>query len=80
MVDISKKLQDLFRDVFDDPGLVIHPETTAADIPDWDSHTHISLIVAAEAMFGVRFRTAELEGLHNVGNFESLIREKLAAR
>ncbi|NHN85271.1 acyl carrier protein [Acetobacter musti] len=78
MTDISEALQDVFRDVFDDPDLVIGPETTAADIPDWDSHTHISLIVAAEAKFGVRFRTAELESLHNVGDFETLIRAKLA--
>jgi acyl carrier protein len=36
--------------------------------------------VATEAKFGIKFRTAELEGLHNVGHLVRLIQEKLAAK
>lgn len=79
MNDIYQKLQDVFRDVFDDPDIVLTPETTASDIQGWDSQAHISLIVAAEEKFGIRFRTAELESLHNVSDFADLIRKKSSA-
>ena len=76
---VYDELNGLFRDVFDDPALTVGPATTAADVPEWDSQNHIALIVAAEAHFGVRFRTAELESLKNVGDFVKLIKAKAAA-
>jgi len=60
-------LTALFRDVFDEPELVISPATTAADVEAWDSMTHISLMAAVEQRFGVRFRSAEVEKLASVG-------------
>lgn len=70
----------VFRDVFDDEDLVLTPETTADDIDGWDSQTHVLLIVAAEQHFGVKFRTAELESLKNVGHFAQLIASKCKER
>jgi len=75
---VYDELNAVFRDVFDDPGLTVGPGTTAADVADWDSQNHISLIVATEARFGVRFRTAELESLKNVSDFVRLIQAKAA--
>jgi acyl carrier protein len=72
-------LNIIFRDTFDDDTLVVHPGTTAADIADWDSQAHITLTVAVEEHFGVRFRTAELEGLKNVGDFVRLIKARLTS-
>jgi acyl carrier protein len=66
----------VFREVFDDEALTIRPETTADDIPDWDSQANITLIVAAEQRFDISFRTAEIESLRNVGEFVHLIRSK----
>ena len=71
-------LTDVFRDVFDDDSIVLHENTTADDIADWDSQSHITLILAAEMRFGVKFRTSELDSLKNVGDFASLIEAKLA--
>jgi acyl carrier protein len=66
----------VFREVFDDDGLTIHPGTTADDIPGWDSQANITLIVAAEQRFDISFRTAEIESLCNVGEFIQLIQLK----
>ena len=66
--------------MFDDPALTVGPGTTAADVPDWDSQAHIALVVATETRFGVRFRTAELESLKDVGDFVRLIITKKAGR
>ncbi|CAN5230011.1 acyl carrier protein [Polaromonas sp.] len=75
--EILTSLNQVFRDVFDDDTIAITPATTAEDIEGWDSQAHVNLIVAAEVRFGIRFRTAELESLHNVGQFAELIRAKL---
>lgn len=75
--EVYEALTQVFRDVFDDDDIVLTPDTTAKDIEDWDSQTHVSLIVAAEVRFGIRFRTAELESLHDVGQFAKLIQAKL---
>jgi acyl carrier protein len=75
--DIHKQLTEVFRAVFDDPQINIQDQTTAADIPDWDSLTHINLIVAAEKKFSVRFTTKDIQGLANVGEFIDLVARKL---
>ena len=77
--DLYAALADVMRDVFDEDDIVIGPDTTAHDVPGWDSQAHVTLIVAAEQRFGVRFRTAEFESLRNVGDFVNLIEAKLAA-
>ena len=71
--EIYEKLTEVFRDVFDDEELSIHDETTAADIEDWDSLTHITLLSAAEDEFGVRFDMKAVHGLKNVGEMVDLI-------
>jgi acyl carrier protein len=70
------RLVPVFRNVFDDDSLVIGPSTSAADIPDWDSQSHIILILQVEQEFGIRFRTSELDVLRNVGDFVKLIATK----
>jgi acyl carrier protein len=78
--DIDSKLTTIFRDIFDDDSITLRPEMTAADVDEWDSFNHINLIVATEAKFGIKFQTAEIESLKNVGHFEDLIAKKLAAQ
>lgn len=72
------QLTEIFRELFDDQSIVLTPETTAADIAEWDSFNHINLIVASEARFGVKFTTAEVESLHNVGQLANAIAAKSA--
>lgn len=76
---ILEALTQVFRDVFDDDDILLTAATTALDIEGWDSQAHVSLIVAAEMRFGIRFRTAELESLHDVGQFAELIAGKLGS-
>ena len=74
---IYRQLTDIFREVFDDDNIVLTPETTAADIPDWDSVAHVNLVVAIEERMKVRFKTSEIEGLHNVGQLAGILEYKL---
>ena len=75
--DLINRISAIFRKVFDDDGLVITPEMTADDIDEWDSLSHIRLIVSHEIEFGVKFKTIELSDLKNVGNFIDLLKSKL---
>jgi acyl carrier protein len=78
--EIYAQLTTIFHDLFDDDTLVLTPELTAADVPDWDSFNHINLIVVIETRFKIKFQTAELEQLHTVGHLATLIEQKLAAQ
>jgi acyl carrier protein len=78
--EIYSRLTEIFHDIFDDDMLVLRPEMTAGDIHDWDSHNHISIIVATEMRFGVKFQTAEIEGLRNVDELVQCIERKLEDR
>nr|MBF0681716.1 acyl carrier protein [Pseudomonas sp.] len=78
--DIFAALTQVFRDVFDDDDIELTPQMTANDIDGWDSQAHVTLIVAAEQRFGIKFRTAELESLRNVGHFVELIGSRLEGR
>lgn len=75
---ILEELSAVFRDVFDDETIALRPEMTADDIDGWDSQAHVTLVVATEMHFGIKFRTAELESLRNVGDFVRLIAARLA--
>ena len=77
--DLYDELTDIFRDVFDDDDIVLSDDMTAADVDDWDSLSHIRLIVAVEQHYGVSFTATEIAALENVGQFASLIRQKLGA-
>jgi acyl carrier protein len=70
--EVIAKLQTIFDTVFLEP-VVLTPAISARDVPEWDSLTHISLMVSVEKAFGVRFRVGEVENAKNVGEFADLI-------
>jgi acyl carrier protein len=65
-VEILERLQEIFREIFDDKSIVLKAETTASDIPDWDSRHQITIILACERAFGIRLRPREINALENV--------------
>ena len=74
---IFEKLAAVFQDVFDDEGISIGENTTATDIEDWDSLTHIMLLSAAEDEFDIKFDMKAVQGLKNVGEMVDLIEAQL---
>jgi len=78
--EVYQALNEIFREVFDDPTMEVTPDLSADDVAEWDSFNHINIIVASEQRFGVKFHTAEIESLRNAGEFVALItRKRLAA-
>ena len=71
--EIHDRLEDIFRTVFGDPDLVLSPQHSADSIPEWDSLSHITLMVAIEEEFGIRFRGNELAECENVDELEDFL-------
>jgi acyl carrier protein len=74
--EIYPRLTQIMRDVFDDDNLVATPELTAHDVKEWDSVNHVTLVVAVEEAFGIKFKSAELEKMKNVGQLVEHIEKK----
>lgn len=79
MSDVYSALNEIFRDFFEDPAISLQPQTTAQDIPGWDSFAHINIIVAIESHWNIKFLSTEIEGLQNVGRLVAVIEKKLGA-
>ena len=75
MNDIYERLNRVFREVFDEDTITVNASTTAADIDDWDSLTHIQLIAAVEDEFGVKFSMKQVSSMKNVGEMAEIICE-----
>lgn len=76
--EIYEKLTEVFKDVFDDDSIELEDGTTADDIEDWDSLSHIMLLSAVEDEFAIKFDMKAIQGLKDVGAMADLIEEMLA--
>lgn len=76
-MEIKERLQEIFRDIFDDEELEIRENMSAKDIEDWDSLAQINLIIAIEKEFGVKFNLEEVSKLKNIGEMLTQIKSKL---
>ena len=80
MSALQSDLQEVFRRVFDDDDLVISESMSADDIDGWDSMAHISLIIAIEKQFKIKFATSEIATLGRRGQTVGNMMEILAAK
>lgn len=75
---IKEELVDIFEDVMDADDVELTDETTANDVEEWDSLSHVRLIIAIERHYGIKFSNAEIEGLKKFGDIVTLIQSKTA--
>ena len=80
MDSILEELQEIFRDVLDQPELVLTRESNASNVEDWDSLGQINLVTVIEKRYKIKFELAELEKLNDVGDMIDLINVKVAPK
>ncbi len=74
--EIFEKLSEIFSDVFDEE-ITVTEETTSADVADWDSLTHITLISEVEDAFDMKFSMKDVLGMENVGEMADIIAKNI---
>jgi len=76
-MEVRDKLNGIFQEVFKDDDIEIKPETTANDVDGWDSFSHVTLIVAIETRFNIKFSLRETMSFKNVGDMMKCIERKI---
>lgn len=74
--EIHGRLANVFRENFDDETIEIFDAMTAEDLDEWDSVSHISLVLSVEKEFGLTLNAAEIGNLENVGAMIALLRTR----
>lgn len=74
---VLEKLQTIFSNIMDLEGKAISFETTAEDIEEWDSLSHVQLVLSIEKEFGIKFTSREILSWKNVGEMiDSIVSKK----
>jgi len=74
--EILNQVNEIFIDTLDNENLVIEDNTTANEVGEWDSLTHIELVVNIEKHFKIRFTSKEIQSWANVGQLIDSIQQK----
>lgn len=73
---ILSELMEVFKETLDIEHIELQESSTAAEIEEWDSLSHIQLVVAIEKHFKIRFASSEIQQWKNVGEMISSILAK----
>lgn len=74
---ILEKIQEIFRDIFDNEELTLTIETTKDDVEEWDSLATINIILALESEFGIKIVLEEAAEFNNIKYIVDLIDKKM---
>ncbi|MCA1467119.1 acyl carrier protein [Bradyrhizobium sp. IC3195] len=74
--EVLAQLQEVFDGIFLEK-VEARPELSARDVEEWDSLMQISLVIAVEQRFRVRFRIGEVESARTLGEFADLIAKRM---
>ena len=75
--EILAKIEEIFREELELDDLVLTDETTADDVEEWDSLSHVQLVAAMEEAFGIEFKSREILSWENIGDLIDSIEKKL---
>lgn len=74
--EIYEELRQIVCDVFMSDDLALSPETTAKDVPGWDSFKMVEIIVTVEERFGIQITSRDVDRLRNLGDLVTMITDK----
>ena len=74
--EIYQELRQIVCDVFMSDEIELSPETTAKDVPGWDSFKMVEIIVTVEERFGIKITSRDVDRLRNLGDLVTMISDK----
>ncbi len=74
---ISERLQNIILKELNLNSFDFKDETTANQVPGWDSFNHINVILAIEKDYNIHFKGLEILKVKNIGELQKLIDTKL---
>ena len=75
-IDIIKKIEPIFQELFLDDSLVITKNTSPENIEEWDSLAHISLLSAIEQELGIQFTAEDMSNIQDVAGMLAIIQKR----
>jgi acyl carrier protein len=70
---VLASMQPIFEDILDEPDLEINRDSSAQNLPNWDSLAHVEIMETVQRRFKVKFSLIELQGLKTVGDLVDLV-------
>ncbi len=74
---VSEKLQKIILNELKLDSFDFQDETTANQVPGWDSFNHINVIMAVERDYNIHFKGIEVLKVKNMGELQKLVDSKL---
>lgn len=71
-----RQVEQICREVFNDPELSIQYQSSANDIEAWDSMTNLFLIDMIEKKMSIKFSLSEILEAQNIGDLCRIIDNK----
>lgn len=73
---ISARLKSVILKELDLEEFEFTATTTADSVPGWDSLSHLRILLAVEAEYGIRFSTLELLKIRHIGDLQEIVDRK----
>jgi len=77
---IDQRLQQIFREAFENEKLTLSDSLSPETMPAWDSLAHVKLMMGCEEEFCVKFTIEETVESTSVGKLKSVLVAKGVAR
>ena len=75
---VSEKLKNIILTELKLDDFEMKDETTATDVPGWDSLKHLNIILNVESNYKIKFKGLEMMRVQSVGDLQRLIDSKLS--
>lgn len=76
--EVLEKVIAICRDVFDNENINLSETSCAAEVEEWDSLTHLSIISDLEDEFKINFTLDEINNSKNLGEIVNAIIKHLS--
>jgi acyl carrier protein len=75
--EVLKKIIEVCLDVFENDELVLDENSCSANVEEWDSLSHLSIISDLEDEFDISFSLDEMTNIRNLGELADAVMRKI---